>query len=434
MRILIIHTQYHPVINPNVFRWGAIAAYWASQGHDVHVLCSRRHGWADDTVLNGVQVHRAGHASLLDALLGMLGTQNRRGEAGGVGVAPKSNFRPWLEKVVNLTWRSIYWPDGSCIWYFSGRKRALELQRKYHFEAIISVTPPYTPHLIAAAIKRRFPKVRWLMDIEDPFAFAEAVFINNRFLYRQYNYHREEQLLAQADAASVTVATARQKYIQNFPNVRAKLSVIPPLFSLPDTTEVFPLEKAKIHLGYFGAFYHPIRTPDALLRLFYQLYREQPDFAGQLVLHVFGEIPPVFRAVFARYQSLLPNLRLHGLVPREKIAAAIRAMDFLVNVGNTTDYHLPSKCVDYLMSGKPIINLSYVANDPFVQFMEHYPLMLNLVLTQGWNQEIIGQLYYFILENRGRTVTPILLTEMIEPYTLEKIANQYFSLLQATAE
>ncbi|MBK9744729.1 MAG: hypothetical protein IPO94_18110 [Saprospiraceae bacterium] len=36
-------------------------------------------------------------------------------------------------------------------------------------------------------------------------------------------------------------------------------------------------------------------------------------------------------------------------------------MDALINVGNTTTYHLPSKIVDYLGANKPIVNL--ISND-----------------------------------------------------------------------
>jgi len=434
MRILLLPMHYHPVINPNVFRWSAIAEHWVQQGHEVHVLCARFGKEPDESSINGVKVHRIGHASLLDVAYNLLNTQQRRGAAGGEKPGKKSSARQLIEKIINITWRKIYWPDGSCVWYFAGKKKALQLQQQFDFEAIVSISPPYTPHLVAAAVKRRFPKVRWLMDIEDPFSFSEAVFINNRTLYQQYNYKKEGQLLTLADAVSVTVQKARELYIKYFSNIINKIKVVPPLYSLASFEETFSKDVNVIHVGYFGAFYDPIRTPDYLLELFYQLQEEYPDFNKKLILHFFGEITPVFQSIFEYYTSLLPNVKIHGLVTRERAAAAMNTMDFLINIGNTTDYHLPSKCVDYLMSGKPIINLSYCKNDPFTDFMKNYPFILHLDVSGGLHPTMLNEFINFINKYNGREVASKDLEAMIQPYTIDVIGKQYFNLLQNIAE
>jgi hypothetical protein len=427
MRILIILIQYKPALNPNVFRWAAIAEHWVAEGHEVHLLCARRSGCPDEEHINGVQVHRAGQASLLDAAYNWLGTKQRRDIAGGEMVSKKGRLRRWLERLVDFTWRNVYWPDGSIVWYTAAKRRALQLQQEYQFDAMISVTQPFTPHLVANAVKKRSPRVHWLMDIEDPFAFSEAVFINNRSLYQKLNYRQEGKLLAQADAVSVTVKQAQALYEQYFPQVRGKIAVTPPMYSMPEAAGSFTFEKGKIHVAYFGAFYHPIRTPDALLELYSNLvHHSKQDFH----LHFFGEIGAVFQPTFERYAALKPHLQLHGLVTRERVAAAMQSVDILVNVGNTTDYHLPSKSVDYMITGKPIINLSFHKNDPFRSFFEAYPLILNLDMIAGVQPIHIEQIRAFIAENQGKTVESNLLQQLTSPYLLAPVADHYFKLLQ----
>ncbi len=428
MRILIITIQYYPALNPNVFRWAAIAEHWTQQGHEVHILCARRRGVANESEINKVHVHRAGQASLLDMMYNLLNARQRRGELSVNKPVNKSKIRLWVEKLVDFTWRMIYWPDGSCVWYFAAKKRAVKLQQIFDFEAVTSVTQPFTPHLVAAALKRRFPQIQWLMDIEDPFAFSEAIFINNRRLYQHFNYKQEGRLLAQADAVSVTVDTAIQRYKQHFPLVINKIAAIPPMYSLPKTAEKFTVTPDKIHIGYFGAFYHPIRTPDILLELFQKL--NNPN----LVLHFFGEIAPVFQPVFTKYAAVLPNLQLHGLVTRAQVAAAMEAMHVLVNVGNTTDYHLPSKCVDYMMSGKPIINLSYSSPDPFSDFMQPYPMVLHVDVRAGLNDSHVEKIHAFIVQNQDEKIAQAPLEALIKPYTVARIADQYWHLLQKRAD
>jgi len=431
MRILIILIQYKPALNPNVFRWAAIAEHWVMQGHEVHLLCARRNDCPDEEHINGIAVHRAGQASLLDAAYNWLGTKQRRDTAGGEMVAKKGRPRRWLERLVDLTWRNIYWPDGSIVWYAAAKRRALQLQQEYQFDAMISVAQPFTPHLVANAVKKRSPRVHWLMDIEDPFAFSEAVFINNRNLYRNFNYRQEGKLLAQADAVSVTVKQAQALYEQHFPQVRGKIAVTPPMYSMPKAEEDFALAKGTINLAYFGAFYHPIRTPDALLELFSKLI-EHSTIGIQL--HFFGEIGAIFQPTFERYAALQSHLQLHGLVTREQVAAAMQSVDILVNVGNTTDYHLPSKSVDYMITGKPIINLSFHKNDPFRAFFEAYPLILNLDMIAGVQPIHIEQIQAFIAENQGKTVEANLLQQLTSPYLLAPIADRYFKLLQGDVQ
>ena len=62
MRILVICYCYPPDIGPRAFRWSAVAAHWARQGHEVHVVSGRKPGAAREEGLDGVHVHRAGGA------------------------------------------------------------------------------------------------------------------------------------------------------------------------------------------------------------------------------------------------------------------------------------------------------------------------------------------------------------------------------------
>lgn len=429
MRFLVVTATYHPAINPNVFRWSAIAAQWVAQGHEVHVLCTRRRGSAAFENLDGVQVHRSGQNSLLDWVYNALGLQRRRGEAGGDHPARQGRLRRALEKLVDLTWRSMYWPDGRCLWYLPGRRTALDLQSKYDFDLMISVGLPFTSHLIAGAVKRRSPAVRWVMDIEDPFCFSEEFYVNNFRLYRRLNYYAEGRVLQQCDAVTVTVEQARQRYLEIFPWLAGKISVAPPVYSLP-MPERRPARKTDdlIHLAYFGAFYHRIRTPDALLTIFDRLLALYPEWKQRIQLHFYGEIAPAFLPAFQRYPQLQPVLKFHGLVPRHAAAQAMLTADVLINVSNTTTYHLPSKCVDYLAGGLPVVHICYHENDPFTEFMGDYPLLLPLVWKAGVDIDALAkQLHHFLNRQNGQIVPPEALQVRLEAYQPEVLAKMYLA-------
>lgn len=436
MRILIITAQYYPSVTPNVYRWGAIAEHWAACGHEVHILCTRHIMTPPNGSIRGVWVHRAGHNSLLDWIHHLLGRRQGRGQVGSTGRAGKG--RRWLEKVVDLTWRRIYWPDGRQLWYQPGTKRGRVLVEQYDIEAVISVGLPFTAHRIAQALKARFPDLYWLMDIEDPFSIAMSdARINNTFLYGKLNIAAEHRALQQADRVTVTVAAARKAYAVAFPQVAARIAVVPPVFNLPVKDApgfVFEPDDA-IHLAYFGSFYHRIRTPHALLALLEACRQQHPQLWQQLRIHFFGEIHSSFWPVFERYPDVNEQLRFHGLVSRSTVAAAIHSADCLINVGNRTSYHLPSKSVDYMMSGKPVVNICQTPQDTFREFMAHYPLLLNVLITSGTiSTQQVTAFVEFLQQKAGQRLSDTQCRTMIQPYTLDRIAGRYLELLKGQTE
>lgn len=370
MRILLLTTQYHPAANPNVFRWAAIAGHWVAAGHEVHLLCSEHSQRPNEETIQGVQVHRAGQATLMDWAYNLLKTKHRRSEP-GTGAGRAGWGRSVLETLLNLTWRKLYWPDGSCLWYLPARRRAMQLLQQHDFEALISVGTPFTCHWVARACKKRFPKLRWLMDIEDPFSIAEEFPNNNFALYRRLNHRAEALVFRSADAVAVTNPAVLRRYVAVFQEDAHKMSVIPPLYdpAVPSDYSLPPRLPGEIRLGYFGSFYHKIRTPQRFLEMLEIAVGQSGGALSQsLSVHFFGYLEPEFTAMFERFHSLSPHIRLHGLLSREDAAAAMQQMDALLHIGNSTDYHLPSKAPEYLFSGLPVVNVAACVSDTFKEF------------------------------------------------------------------
>lgn len=432
MRILILNIQYYPIGNPNVYRWSAIAEYWAQLGHEVHVLCSKTGEAPIFETINGVNIHRAGHNTLLDWTYNVLRIKKRRGIAGNSPSRPVATGRRFIEKLVDWTWRKIYWPDGSCLWYFPAVTKAIKLNKQEPFDAVISVGLPFTAHLAGKKLKKTFPGIKWHMDIEDPFAYSKEFFVNNSGLYNKINIRAEKKAFELADTISVTVARAKEKYTELFPGVSAKISLIPPLFNLQVSQRMEELfSPGYIHLSYFGTFYQNVRPASPLLLIIKELTKTSSKTGLKLKFHFFGEINPNSWKDFEGFEEIFDCIEFHGLVSREKVASLIRQSGFLINIGNTTDYHLPSKSVDYLMSRKPIINLCLHENDTTKAFLKNYPLILNVACYRGpVSKEGINALASFIAEKNGIEADEKIIKTLGKPYHVDRIAEQYINLIK----
>jgi glycosyltransferase involved in cell wall biosynthesis len=431
LNILIVTAWYHPYIHPRAHRWTALAEHWAAQGHAVHVVCARHRGRPKTEIINGVHVHRSGFDSLKEVVFYAGFDRYRRGRVGEEPRAPGrgARFLGWIYRNV---WKRICFPDDACFWYWPARRRVVRLLDESAFDLLVSVSLPFTGHLVGlhAATKRRRRIGTWLADIGDPY----SIHYQGTSLPGLAKRRLERNILEAADATTVTTAFTLQRYEKGFgAEAVRRMRVIPPLLH-PKPEAHPPLVKTPadpIRLGYFGALYAPVRTPGAFLHLLQKTFERRPDLKARLEIHFYGEVFPEFFELLAA----IPNVTLHGLRPRAEVQAAMRRMDVLVNIGNTTDYQLPSKAVEYLAAARPVLNLSFVENDPFAHFFREsgysqYGPLLNIRTDAGHvTDEVLEQWLDWLEKGEKMPVSDWI--AQTEPYLVDSIAAQYFSVIRS---
>mgnify|MGYP003965942691 FL=1 len=112
-------------------------------------------------------------------------------------------------------------------------------------------------------------------------------------------------------------------------------------------------------------------------------------------------------------------------------AVALKAnfeADILINIGNDTNYQLPSKLVDYAASGLPIVNIVSVADDSSLDFLSNYPAAMTFRDTpQGPTADEEERLADFI--SSPPRITAKTTDMFMKPYRLSTIEQQYRALL-----
>jgi hypothetical protein len=436
MRILIIMPDYYPKQNPRVFRWQSLAEYWAKKGWDITVLCSLHSEHNSSTNVNGVQIERVGNASMMDAIYNFFHFKKRRREAksNGDNILSKGPLKSILS-FFHKIWAFYYWPDGACIWIKPAQKKAKSLYENKIPDVVISVSLPFSSHLVGAYCKQLWPLSKWVVDIGDPFSILDRFPKNNLLLFQQKNYRSESKVLSMADAVSVTVEGAKMAYCNFFREAINKVTVISPLLSTiekNDLTTNFSFDKSNINIAYFGSFYTGIRTPEAAVNLLGQLLDLIWNKNVQIHFHFFGYIEVEFFDVFSKVISRSKYFHLHGQVDKCDIPYLMNECDFLLNIGNKTDFQLPSKSVDYLSSGKPIINICFHKKDTFAQFFQDYPLMHNIYYLDnvGFERTEIRDLLQFLFAQKGKQVDGEWLMNKKEKYEIQAIAEKYENLFK----
>src|SRR5262249_8444258 len=156
--------------------------HWAAQGHVVEVVAAWKPGDARDERRAGVQVHRVGGA-LLERLRRRLGGATQRPDA-----VPGGRPRQGLaRRLYRATLQRILWPAAGLAWIVPALGRARALARAQQYDALFTVSHPFSSHLVGLALKRRSPRLRWVVDVGDPFALLRETPLNNLRLYAGIN-------------------------------------------------------------------------------------------------------------------------------------------------------------------------------------------------------------------------------------------------------
>lgn len=131
----------------------------------------------------------------------------------------------------------------------------------------------------------------------------------------------------------------------------------------------------KTNCLFAGNFYATIRPPTYLLELAAAI--KDPNWHLTLMGHIENSLSESDR-------RLLQQLEQQGRVtcvasqPPETAHAAMAQADVLINLGNSIKQMMPSKIYDYIVTGRPIINIYTVEDCPSLSRLEKYPLVLNL--------------------------------------------------------
>lgn len=365
----MIISQFTPSVNPNVFRWKRIIEELQKFNYNITILTTKAQRKDLDYLENDVRIVRTGHNTLLDAFQYIIRSKSKRNEVENKAgnVSDKTTFlRQCAEKIMDWTWRKIYWPDGSAIWYLPAIFTAKKLIKKDNYDVVISVGLPFTAHLIGLYCKKQDKNIKWIMDIEDPFCYSDIFWVNNFSIYKNLNISREKECFEWADGISLTNKTALDKYLTFFKFASPKLMVIPPLLNVYQNTGYTPtdVDNKAYNLGYFGSFYHKVREPKRLIDFLIAIRSVNPIFFSNIKVFIACQLNAKHTNYF---QNIDPDIKdkivFLGFLEHKDTQQWMSKMDVLINVSNTTEYHLPSKIVDYLAAKKPIVNLISTEND-----------------------------------------------------------------------
>ena len=177
---------------------------------------------------------------------------------------------------------------------------------------------------------------------------------------------------------------------------KLKLVDLPMLQERKCTLEKHENTDAETSLIYAGLIEKKYRSPSYLLSVLRELDKKM---AFRFAFYSKGDCENEISQIAGEVRGICQK----GYVPAEELDKAMDNADFLVSIGNSVSRSVPSKVVNYISYGKPIIHFSSQKEDVCKEYFEKYPLAL--VVDQSLPIEQSSKLVYeFIQRTKGKTL------------------------------
>ncbi len=325
MKILIVSRSFYPVNTPRAFRTTELVKEFTRQGHDVTLLTVRNekeHPAFERE--HGVTIKDLGPLSFSD-----------------IDTSSSVKALNLLKRAVR---RGLYqffeYPNIELMWRVKKK-----LREESGYDLMISIAVPHPIHWGVAWARNNQHRIAdtWVADCGDPFMGSDMDSFKKLFYFKFF----EKAFCREAGAISVPIEGAVEAY---YPEFHDKIEVIPQGFNFEEVKidkEAYS-PNAVPTFAYAGGFIPGLRDPRKFLD-----YLADLDKDWKFILYSQD------RALLDPYvKKTGGKVEVRDYIPRKELLQKLAGMDFLVNFENSSPKMMPSKLIDYYLTGRPVLSVN----------------------------------------------------------------------------
>lgn len=171
--------------------------------------------------------------------------------------------------------------------------------------------------------------------------------------------------------------------------------------------------KNDIIISYIGNLYYDIRNPDSIIKLFNNL-----DI-NNLQLNFYGELYNFPKKYKEKTMIKYPFVKFYSSISKLEVKNVLNNSNFLLNIGNTVPNQMPSKIIEYINTGKSIINYYVIEKCPTLLYTLKYENALNIFKDEINQREIET----FINTHSRKQIDKNKIRQIFKECTIEYVSN-----------
>ncbi len=234
---------------------------------------------------------------------------------------------------------------------------------------IYSRSYPLSSAVLAGHLKRAY-EVPWVMHLSDPWAGCAVNVLPPKL--HQANLVLERDHVDAADLVTVTSQRTLETYQERYPEFIEKFQIFPNVFDPEETNSVdLPRDSSKFRIVHTGGLAGE-RSPKPFLKVLKRMEHKAPGCLSELDVIFAGDADRGNRRIFA--DSTLPCVRWVGQLPYEEARSLQLSADLLLCIEVPCPVEdaafFPSKLLDYMLVGKPILAITTPGSEVDLRFSE----------------------------------------------------------------
>ncbi|MGE5435783.1 MAG: glycosyltransferase [Syntrophothermus sp.] len=245
---------------------------------------------------------------------------------------------------------NLFVPDARIGWYFSGYDKAEEFISSNKVDAIISIGPPHSVHLIAKRLNKNY-KIPYIPIFIDP--WVDIVYykgFKRNPLTLEIDNALEKSVIKNSALTVFVTDTMRKDFIKKYPFIENKSSVLYWGYNEEDFEDVNIVElraepKIITHAGNIFDYQNPIHL--------WENIKKRIDSGEKILIRFIGTVSPEIKNTIIQL-GLEDSTEFLGFLPYREMINYLNDSDYLL-VCATEKRHVPGKLFEYLRTGIPII-------------------------------------------------------------------------------
>lgn len=288
------------------------------------------------------------------------------------------------------------------------------LHETYHFDAIVPIIIGYENVEAGVRFKQNHPEIKLIVYQLDP--CGDNMLEKPGSLEGRLKLERD--FLEYADTV-ITTPIIRKRFLELYPaELTDKVVEMEfPSLIVKQYEDLSLQNTGPIKCLFAGNIYNGIRDPLYTLELFGSLENDNIE------LHLLGdcqtEIPKELKK---------PNIFFHNRVSISEVGKQMQEASILVNIGNKMTNQMPSKLVDYISTGKPIVNVYKNDACPSIPFLDSYDYVLNIKEQDNFERDSL-KLKEFIVGNSKNRMAQERILEKYQNCTPKYCAEMISSII-----
>ena len=356
-KVLFLIGNYLPKMSANGVCCQRIIKKYISMGYDVTCIANHQYKTPKETFDAGLKIHYVKIPLFYKFNIYKNAELNK-----------KKN----IYKILAYIWGYINYVTSAFSFPFVSKsfiKRILKLAKTLHkknkYDIVIGVNYPTDDAYVACKLKDKYNDLCCVAYLLDPVVGGRAHNLLKKETMTKKALKAEKYILSSADLL-ICQKEHKEHYTKYYSEEeRKKVHYL----GVPLLTERKCTESRRNNpktVLYAGSLFKDIRNPEFIINTF--------KYCKNTILKIYTSADKKWISELVGESE---NIIFYEPVSHKEIEKLSMEADAFLNIGNSYSCSLPSKIIDYISYGKPIINTYRIDNDPSDALLKKYPICLS---------------------------------------------------------